>query len=174
MNHIVLYEPEIPQNCGNVMRTCIATKSTLHLIRPLGFSLDDKEVKRSSVNYTHDFTYYVYDSFDEFMEKNPGGVYIFLTRYGLHRPDELDYSDKSKTYYFILGKESTGIPLRILKKHLDTCVRFPMSEKVRALNVLNTACAIIYEALRQQGYPGLSIFEPESLKGKNHIEKDER
>lgn len=169
MNNIVLFEPEIPQNCGNVMRTCIATNTNLHLIRPLGFSLSDKQLNRSSVNYTRDFSFNVYDSFDEFLSKNPDGIYIFLTRYGLHRPDELDYSDRSKNYYFILGKESTGIPLSILKNHLDTCVRFPMSDKVRALNVSNTSCAIIYEALRQQGYPGLSLFEPETLKGKNHI-----
>ena len=172
MNHIVLFEPEIPGNTGNIMRTCIATNTTLHLIKPLGFSLDDKELKRSSVNYTHDFSYFIYDSFDEFIDKNKGGIYIFLTRYGYKRPDELDYSDTRKEYYFILGKESTGIPLDILRDHLDTCVRFPMSEHVRALNVSNTACAIIYEALRQQNYPGLSLYEPESLKGKDHLIKD--
>ena len=171
MNHIVLFEPEIPQNTGNIMRTSIATNSTLHLIKPFGFSLDDKELKRASVNYAHDFSYFIYDSFNEFMEKNPDGVYVFLTRYGYKRPDELDYSDTSKDYYFILGKESTGIPYDILKEHLDTCVRFPMSEKVRALNVSNTACAIIYEALRQQNYPNLSLYEPESLKGKDFLKK---
>ena len=172
MNNIVLFEPEIPQNTGNIMRTCIATNTRLHLIRPFGFTLDDKELKRSSVNYTHDFEFEVYNSYDEFMSKNPDGIYIYLTRYGYKRPDELDYSDISKDYYFILGKESTGIPLEILKDHLDTCVRFPMSEKVRALNVSNTACAMIYECLRQQNYPNLSLFEPESLKGKDHIIKD--
>lgn len=172
MNNIVLFEPEIPQNTGNIMRTAIATNSTLHLIKPFGFSLSDSEIKRSSVNYTHNFTYYVYENFDDFQSKNRG-IYIFLTRYGLKRPDELDYSDKNTNYYFILGKESTGIPLSILKDHIDTCVRFPMSSKVRALNVSNTACAIIYEALRQQGYPGLSLFEPEQFKGKNHIFESE-
>ena len=172
MNNIVLYEPEIPQNTGNIMRTCIATETRLHLIRPFGFSLDNKEINRSSVNYTHDFSFEVYSSWDDFMSKNQDGVFIFLTRYGLKRPDELDYSNTSKNYYFVLGKESTGIPLSILKEHIDTCVRFPMSEKVRALNVSNTACAMIYEALRQQGYPGLSLTEPESFKGKDHIMKD--
>ena len=120
MNHIVLFEPEIPQNCGNIMRTTIATNSTLHLIKPLGFSLDDKELKRSSVNYTHDFSFYLYNSFNEFMEKNQGGEYIFLTRYGLKRPSDLSYSDTTKDYYFIFGKESTGLPLDILKEHIDT------------------------------------------------------
>ena len=169
MNHIVLFEPEIPQNTGNIMRTSVATNSTLHLIKPFGFSLDDKEIKRSSVNYTHNFTFYIYNSFNEFMEKNKDGVYIFLTRYGLKKHTDLDYSDPNKNYYFILGKESTGIPLEILKEHLDTSIRIPMMEDVRALNVSNACAIIIYEALRQQNFQGLSIYEPESLKGKNHI-----
>ena len=173
MNHIVLFEPEIPQNCGNIMRTALATSSTLHLIKPLGFSLDDKELKRSSVNYTHDFSFYIYDSFNEFMEKNQNGVYIFLTRYGTHKPSDLSYSDTSKDYCFIFGKESTGIPLSILKEHLDTCVRFPMSKNVRALNLSNTVCAMIYEALRQQDYPNLSNYEPEEFKGKDNIINEE-
>jgi len=172
MNHIVLFEPEIPQNTGNIMRTAIATGSTLHLIKPFGFSLDDKEIKRSSVNYTHNFSYYIYDSYQEFESKNPNGIYIYLTRYGLKTHSEMNYSDTNKDYYFILGKESTGIPLEILKEHLDTAIRVPMMENVRALNVSNTCAIIIYEALRQQGYPGLSIYEPESLKGKDHIIKD--
>ena len=171
MNHIVLFEPEIPQNTGNIMRTAIATASTLHLIKPFGFSLDDKEIKRSSVNYTHNFSFFIYDSYEEFLSKNKNGVYIFLTRYGLKNYSELDYSDTSKDYYFILGKESTGIPLDILKDNLDTLVRIPMSDSVRALNVSNACAIIIYEALRQQGYPGLSLFEPENFKGKNHILK---
>ncbi|MBP5342902.1 tRNA (cytidine(34)-2'-O)-methyltransferase [bacterium] len=169
MNHIVLFEPEIPQNTGNIMRTCIATNSTLHLIKPLGFSLDDKEIKRSSVNYTHNFSYYLYNSFSEFESKNKNGIFIFLTRYGLKKHTDLDYSDTSKDYYFILGKESTGIPLSILNKHIDNAIRIPMSENVRALNVSNACAIIIYEALRQQNYPDLSIYEPETFKGKNHI-----
>ena len=172
MNNIVLFEPEIPQNTGNIMRTAIATNSRLHLIKPFGFSLDDKEIKRSSVNYAHNFEFFIYNSWEEFMDKNKNGIYIFTTRYGLKTPSELDYSDISKNYFFVFGKESTGIPLPILKDHLDTCVRFPMVEKVRALNVSNTCAAMIYEALRQQNYQGLSLFEPESLKGKDHIEKD--
>ena len=174
MNHIVLFEPEIPQNTGNIMRTAIATGAILHMIRPFGFALDDKEIKRSSVNYTHNFEFYIYDSFKEFMEKNKDGEYFFLTRYGLKTHSDFDYSDPNKNYYFILGKESTGIPLDILKEHLDTCIRVPMMESVRALNVSNTCAIIIYEALRQQGYPKLSIYEPESLKGKNHIIKDSK
>ena len=163
MNHIVLFEPEIPQNTGNIMRTAIATASTLHLIKPFGFSLDDKEIKRSSVNYTHNFSFFIYDSYEEFLSKNKNGVYIFLTRYGLKNHTELDYSDTSKDYYFILGKESTGIPLDILRNNLDTSIRIPMSDSVRALNVSNACAIIIYEALRQQGFPGLSFFEPENL-----------
>ena len=134
MNHIVLFEPEIPQNTGNIMRTCQATNTTLHLIRPLGFSLDDKELKRSSVNYAHNISFNIYNSFNEFKDKNKG-EYIFLTRYGLRPHTALDYSDKNKDYYFILGKESTGIPLDILKDNIDNCVRIPMSENVRRYQV---------------------------------------
>lgn len=169
MNHIVLFQPEIPQNTGNMMRTAAATGSVLHLIRPFGFSLDDKEIKRSSVNHTHNFSFYIYDSFDEFLEKNPDGRYYFLTRYGLKTHTDFDYSDTSINHYFILGKESTGIPLDILKKNIDTCLRVPMMEDVRALNVSNTCAVMIYEALRQQGYPNLSKYEPENFKGKNHL-----
>ena len=171
MNNIVLFEPEIPQNTGNIMRTCLATNTTLHLIRPLGFSLDDKELKRSSVNYTHNFTYHIYNSFEEFKSKNKDGIFIFLTRYGKKCYTSLDYSDKSRNYYFILGKESTGIPLSILKEYKDYAVRIPMSTSVRALNVSNSAAIIIYEALRQQDFINLSLFEPEEFKGKDYIEK---
>ena len=108
------------------------------------------------------------------MDKNPNGEYYFLTRYGLKTHSDFDYSDTNKNYYFILGKESTGIPLDILKEHIDTCIRVPMMDSVRALNVSNTCAVIIYEPLRQQGYPNLSIYEPESLKGKNHILKDNK
>jgi len=168
MNHIVLFQPEIPQNTGNIIRTCQATKTELHIIKPLGFSIDDKELKRSSVNYAHDFSFSLYESLEDFFKKNEG-EYFFLTRYGLKKHTDFDYSDSSKNYYFFLGKESTGLPLDLLKKNIDKCLRVPMAEDVRALNVSNTAAIIIYEVLRQQNFNDLSLFEPESLKGKNHI-----
>ena len=158
-NHIVLVHPAIPQNTGNIMRSCVAGKATLHLIKPLGFSLDDKYMKRSGLDYVKYLNMYVYENWEEFCAKNPG-EYYFLTRYG-HKPHtSFDYSDKEENIYFIFGKESTGIPPHILKPHLDHCMRMPMTDKVRALNLSNTVAIMVYEALRQQGYPNLLFDEP--------------
>ena len=168
MINIVLFEPEIPQNTGNIMRTCVATNSILHLIKPLGFKLDEKYIKRSGVNYIPYCKYYVYENIEDFFEKNKDGEYYFLTRYG-HKPHtEFDYSNKDKNYYFIFGKESTGIPKSILKPHIDRCMRMPMTDKVRALNLSNTVAIMVYEALRQQNYPNLFFDEPH--KSKTEIE----
>ena len=170
MINIVLFEPEIPQNTGNIMRCCAGTGAKLHLIEPLGFIVDEAHLRRSCVNYWQYVDYKIYKNFDEFLSQNKG-VMVFLTRYGYKRPDEIDMSDPSKDYYLILGKESTGIPKEILKDHLDMCVRYPMNDHIRALNLANTACMILYECLRQQGYPGLSLYEPETLKGKDFLKK---
>ena len=168
MINVVLYEPEIPQNTGNIMRTCVATNTKLHLIKPLGFSLDDKVVKRSGANYINDCDYKLYENWDDFVSKNKGTFY-FLTRYG-HKPhSSFDYSNKDENIYFVFGKESTGIPKEILKNHLDTCLRMPMTDKVRALNVSNTVAIMVYEALRQQNYEGLLFDEP--FKGADYLEK---
>ena len=159
MINIVLFEPEIPQNTGNIMRTCVATGSTLHLIKPLGFRLDEASIKRSGVNYIDKLTYYVYENFDDFKEKNKG-EYFFYTRYG-HKPhSSFDYSDKSKDIYLIFGKESTGIPKEILRPYIDRCARIPMTANVRALNVSNAVAVVVYEALRQRDYDGLLFDEP--------------
>lgn len=166
--NLVLYQPEIPQNTGNMMRTCLATNTKLHLIKPLGFSLDEREVKRSGANYVKDVDYVLYENWEEFLEKNKGEMY-FLTRYGLHNIHSVDVKDDSKDYYFVLGKESSGIPKEILQDNLENCIRLPMTDKVRALNVSNVAAIIIYEALRQQDFKGLSEFEPETMKGKNYL-----
>ena len=159
MINIVLFEPEIPQNTGNIMRTCVATGSTLHLIKPLGFKLDEASIKRSGVNYIDKLTYYVYENFDDFKEKNPG-EYFFYTRYG-HKPhSSFDYSDKSKNIYLIFGKESTGVPKEILRPYIDRCARIPMTANVRALNVSNAVAIVVYEALRQRDYENLLFDEP--------------
>lgn len=159
MINIVLFEPEIPQNTGNIMRTCIASGSKLHLIKPLGFKLDDKTVKRCGVNYIDKCIYEVYENIDDFYSKNQGSFYYF-TRYG-HKPhDSFDYSNKDENIYFIFGKESTGIPPVLLKPHLDHCMRIPMTADVRALNLSNCVAIVTYEALRQQGYPNLLFDEP--------------
>ncbi len=170
MLNVVLFEPEIPGNTGNIMRTCVATNTYLHLIKPLGFSLDEKYIRRSGVNYIDNCHYTVYENWEDFMDKNKDkGEFYFLTRYG-HKPHtSFDYSDSSKNIYFVFGKESTGIPREILKPHIDRCMRMPMTDKVRALNLSNTVAIMVYEALRQQDYNDLLREEPH--KSKNFIEE---
>ncbi len=169
MINVVLFEPEIPQNTGNIMRTCVATNTTLHLIKPLGFSLDDSYIKRSGVNYIKDCNYFVYENIEEFYEKNDGEFYYF-TRYGKKPHTSFDYSNKDENIYLIFGKESTGIPKEILKNDLEHCMRIPMTDKVRALNVSNSVAIMVYEVLRQQNYNDLFRCEP--FKGEDWLEKD--
>lgn len=167
MINVVLYEPEIPQNTGNIMRTCAATKTKLHLIKPLGFNLDEKSIKRSGANYIDECDYQIYENYEKFLEKNDGEFYYF-TRYGKKAPTEFDYSDNSKNIYLVFGKESTGIPKDILKNNLDKCTRLPMTDKVRALNLSNCVAIMVYEVLRQQNYNDLLRYEP--FKGKDYLE----
>jgi tRNA (cytidine/uridine-2'-O-)-methyltransferase len=168
MNNIVLFEPEIPGNTGNIMRTCVATNTKLHLIKPLGFSLDDKHMKRSAVNYLDNLNYEVYENFEDFKSKNIG-TYYYFTRYGKKPHTSFDYSNTEENIYLIFGKESTGIPKEILKNDLDKCMRLPMTDKVRALNLSNCAAIVIYEVLRQQDYRDLLRTEPH--KGADYLEK---
>ncbi len=168
MLNVVLFEPEIPQNTGNIMRTCVATNTVLHLIKPLGFKVDDASLKRSGVNYIDKLKWYVYENWEDFLEKNANGTFYFLTRYG-HKPhSSFDYSNKDENIYFVFGKESTGIPKEILKPHIDKCMRMPMTANVRALNLSNTVAIMLYEALRQRNYEGLLFDEPH--KSKTEIE----
>ena len=163
MINIVLFEPEIPQNTGNIMRSCIATNAKLHLIKPLGFKLDEASIKRSGVNYIDKCDYQVYENYEDFASKNKG-TYYFLTRYG-HKPHTtFDYSNSKENIYFIFGKESTGIDKHILKNNLDHCMRLPMSKNVRSLNLANTVAIVLYEALRQQNYNDLLFDEPHKSK----------
>lgn len=159
-NHVVLYQPEIPANTGNIARTCAATDTTLHLIRPLGFSTDDKMLKRAGLDYWEYVNIMYYDSLEEFYEKNPGGEYYYLTKHGEITHTTFDYSDLNKDYYFIFGRETSGLPKEVRDKNQDRCLRIPMNDKVRSLNLSNTAAILVYEALRQQNYPNLSIDEP--------------
>ena len=168
MINIVLYEPEIPTNTGNIMRTCIACNAKLHLIEPLGFRLDEKSVKRSGVNYLDNLNYEVYDDYNDFLAKNSGDFYYF-TRYGKKPHTSFDYSDFTKNIYLIFGKESTGIPKDILKNNLDKCMRIPMSSNVRSLNLSNCVAIVVYEVLRQQNYNDLLFCEP--FKGEDYLEQ---
>lgn len=166
MLNVVLFEPEIPQNTGNIMRTCAGTNTRLHLIKPLGFSLDEKNIKRSGVNYIDHCDYTVYEDFDDFMSKNQG-EYYFLTRYGTKAHSSFDYTEKGKPIYLIFGKESTGIPKEILKNYLDRCMRIPINGNIRALNLSNCVAIMVFEVLRQQGYPELLFSDP--FKGEDYL-----
>lgn len=169
MNNIVLYQPEIPQNTGNIMRTCVATNTKLHLIKPLGFSLDEKYLKRSSANYMDKLNYEVYENFEDFKSKNKG-IYYYFTRYGKKPHTSFNYENKTnEELYFIFGKESDGIPKEILKDNLEQCMRIPMTKDVRALNLSNCAAIVIYEVLRQQNYNDLLKTEPH--KGEDYLER---
>ncbi|KIL46739.1 tRNA (uridine(34)/cytosine(34)/5-carboxymethylaminomethyluridine(34)-2'-O)-methyltransferase TrmL [Jeotgalibacillus soli] len=154
-NHIVLYQPEIPANTGNIARTCAATGTTLHLIRPLGFSTDDKMLKRAGLDYWNFVEIIYYDSLDEFFEKNEGGEFFYLTKHGQIPHSDFDYRSEEKNYYFIFGRETTGLPKDVIENNKDKALRVPMNDNVRSLNLSNTAAILVYEALRQQGYPGL-------------------
>ncbi|MBN2696891.1 MAG: tRNA (cytidine(34)-2'-O)-methyltransferase [Bacilli bacterium] len=169
--NVVLYHPEIPQNTGNIMRTCAGTGAVLHLIEPLGFKLDAKHLKRSGVNYLEHVQYKVYKSWDEFVELNQG-VYAMFTRYGDRSPDQFDFTNPEAEYYLVFGKESTGIPKEILRNYRENCLRFPINDKIRSLNLANTVAVALFEVLRQQGYPGLSRSEPETLKGPSWLDED--
>lgn len=166
MINIVLYEPEIPENTGNIMRTCAATNSRLHLIEPFGFIFDEKRIKRSGANYIDKVDYVRYVDFDEFLSKNVGEFY-YLTRYGTNTYSDIDFSDRSKNIYLIFGKESTGIPKELLHNNLDRCYRIPTSNNVRALNLSNCVAIVSYEVLRQQNFPNLLFSDP--FKGENYL-----
>lgn len=166
MLNIVLYEPEIPQNTGNIMRTCVATNTKLHLIEPLGFKINDATIKRAGVNYIDKLEFYVYPNWEDFKIKNKG-TYYYFTRYGKKPHTSFDYSNQDEEIYLIFGKESTGIPRDILKNDLDHCMRIPMTSNVRSLNLSNCCAIVVYEVLRQLDY--LDLLREEPHKSKNYI-----
>lgn len=169
MINIVLYEPEIPENTGNIMRTAVAFDATLHLIRPFGFIFDEKRLKRSGANYIDKVKYKLYDDYEDFTNQNPGKYYYF-TRYGHKSPDKFNFKDKTENIYLIFGKESTGIPKEILKDHIDNCIRIPTTNGVRSLNLSNCVALGVYEVIKQQNYPHLLTDEP--FKGQDYLERE--
>ncbi len=152
--NIVMVEPEIPQNTGNVARTCAATGARLHLVGPMGFKIDDKKLKRAGLDYWQylDITYY--DNIDEFFQKNQGEFYYFTTK-ALHNHSDIEYPDNC---YLLFGKETKGLPEELLLKNRDRCVRIPMIEDARSLNLSNSVAIGVYEVLRQWDYPELQNF----------------
>lgn len=152
--NIVLFEPQIPQNTGNIARTCAATKARLHLVKPMGFEIDDKKLKRAGLDYWHllDITYY--ENTADFFEKNKGKKMYFFTTKGKNLYCEADYEDNC---FLIFGREDAGIDEKILHDNPDTCVRLPMNEEARSLNLSNTVAIATYEVLRQWNFPELKF-----------------
>lgn len=154
--NIVLVEPVIPQNTGNISRTCAATGARLHLVGPMGFKIDDAKLKRAGLDYWHllDITYY--DNLDEFFENNPDGEFFYFSTKATHIHSEVDYPDNC---YLVFGKETAGLPEELLFANPDRCVRLPMIKdpSARSLNLSNSVAVGVYEVLRQWNYPGLSV-----------------
>lgn len=153
--NIVMVEPEIPQNTGNVARTCAATGARLHLVGPMGFAIDDKKLKRAGLDYWHLLDITFYSSLDEFLEKNSGGEFFFFTTKARHTHTEISYPDNA---YLVFGKETKGLPEELLLENPDRCVRIPMVSPARSLNLSNSVAIGVYEVLRQWEYPSLQNF----------------
>lgn len=150
--NIILHEPEIPQNTGNIARTCAATGASLHLIRPLGFEIDDAKLKRAGLDYWHQLDITYYDDLEDFYQKNPeSAIYYFSTK-APRAYTEIDYP---KQVYLMFGKETKGLPEALLEKNPDFCVRIPMRDGLRSLNLSNSAAIAVYEVLRQHDFDGL-------------------
>lgn len=153
MNNIVLYQPEIPANTGNIARTCVGTNTRLHLIKPLGFSIDDKHVKRAGLDYWDNLDLVVWESLEEFLEKTDSKNYHLITKFGAKVYSEQDFTNKNnEEIYFIFGRETKGLPKEFREKYQNQTLMIPTTDKVRSLNLSNTAALIIYEALRQQNF----------------------
>ncbi len=153
--NIVLVEPEIPQNTGNIARTCAATGARLHLVEPMGFKVDDKKLKRSGLDYWYllDITYY--KNLNDFFERNKDGKFFYFSTKARHTYAEIEYPDKA---YLVFGKETAGLPEELLMKNKDTTVRIPMISDARSLNLSNSVAIGVYEALRQWDFPELQNF----------------
>ena len=152
--NIVLYEPEIPANTGNIGRTCVATGTKLHLIEPLGFRLDEKAIKRAGMDYWKDLDVTTYVNWEEFCEKNPNAKIYMATTKGRHVYSDVSYEPDC---FIMFGKESAGIPENILVNNQETCVRIPMIGDIRSLNLSNSVAIVLYEALRQHNFAHMNL-----------------
>lgn len=151
--NIVLHEPEIPENTGNIGRTCVATDSVLHLIKPLGFVIDDKHLKRAGLYYWPKLKYFVYESYEDFLAKNPNAKIFYATTKAKRCYSDVSFGPDD---FIMFGKESAGIPEEILVDNEPTCIRIPMWGDIRSLNLGNSVAVILYEALRQNGFGELN------------------
>jgi len=152
MMNIVLLEPEIPANTGNIGRTCVASGTKLHLIEPMGFRLDEKQIKRAGLDYWKDLDLEVYDSYRDFMEKNPNAKIYMATTKAEKSYTQVEFEPDS---FIMFGKESAGIPEELLLENKDNCIRIPMIGEVRSLNLGNSVAIVLYEALRQNDFEGM-------------------
>lgn len=155
MMNIVLYEPEMPANTGNIGRTCVVTGSRLHLIEPLGFQMDEKHLRRAGLDYWPMLDVTVYRDYADFLERNPGAHIYYASTKARHIYTEVEYGPDD---YIMFGKESAGIPEEILVQHPAETVRIPMNPQLRSLNLANSVAIVLYEALRQQGFPGMQTL----------------
>ena len=159
MIHIVLYRPEKPQNTGNIMRTCVAIHATLHIIGPITFSIDSKDLKRVGMDYIDDLKMRFYPTYEDFVKENKDADIYYVTRYASTVYSSYDFTKKIEDVYLMFGRESTGIPHEILKEHQDRLMRIPMVPEARSLNLSNCVALVAYEVLRQQKYPELATFD---------------
>ena len=150
MLNIVLHEPEMPANTGNIGRTCVAAGARLHLIEPLGFQINEKQLKRAGLDYWDKLDVTIYDDFNDFLEKNPDAKIYMATTKSKQKYTDVNYEEDA---YIMFGKESAGIPEEILLDYKETAVRIPMFPEIRSLNLANSVAIVLYEALRQQGFP---------------------
>ena len=170
MIHIVLYRPEKPQNTGNIMRTCVAIHAILHVIGPITFSLDSKDLKRVGMDYIDNLKMFVYENYEEFLKKHGNEKIYYVTRYADKPYSSFDYSKQTEDIFLMFGRESTGIPHDILREHPDYLLRIPMVPEARSLNLSNCVAIVAYEVLRQQNYPNLSTSE--MIKGEDFLTKE--
>ncbi len=169
MIHIVLYRPEKPQNTGNIMRTCVAIHATLHIIGPITFSVDNKDLQRVGMDYIDDLKMHFYPTYEDFLKENSSTNIYYVTRYAKTVYSSYDFSKTIEDVYLMFGRESTGIPHEILREHEDRLMRIPMVPEARSLNLSNCVALVAYEVLRQQNFPNLATEE--AIKGPDFLFK---
>ena len=171
MIHIVLYQPEKPQNTGNIMRTCVAIGATLDIIGPLSFSLDSKDLKRAGLDYIDSLKYNFFPTYEDYLKEYPNADTYYVTRYSNKVYSSFNFENITHEIFLMFGRESTGIPHEILKEHQDRLLRIPMVPEARSLNLSNSVAIVVYEVLRQLKFPNLSTHE--SIKGEDFLYKKE-
>ena len=167
MIHIVLYRPEKPMNTGNIMRTCVAINAKLHIIGPISFSIEEKDIKRTGLDYIDKLKMEFHVDYEDFINKYPDANTYYVTRYSKQVYSSFDFTDSCKDYFLMFGRESTGIPHDILREHPDRLLRIPMVADARSLNVSNCVSLVAYEVLRQQNFEGLATQE--EIKGNDFL-----